>query len=103
MQDVVRRSFAGLPDALVNPHLLPASSIFGSFWGRFAFMGKAVFGRLMVVFSSRALVDVSQMIESFHYREPRQERLCELDREGMSIRELEHYEMHCVTRKKVTI
>src|ERR1700722_19849512 len=54
------------------------ASIFGSFCGRLAFMGKAVLGRLMVAFSSKGtLVSFSQMIESLHYREPRQERLCE--------------------------
>src|SRR5579862_5375812 len=45
------------------------SSILGSFWGRFAFMGKAVWGRLMVFLSSNGTEWRLQMIESSHYRE----------------------------------
>src|SRR5882724_9020131 len=46
------------------------SRILGSFWGRLAFMGKSVFGRLSVDFRSSGTRLISpQIVDFFHYRE----------------------------------
>src|SRR6266481_4979437 len=48
----------------------------GSFWGRLAFMGKSVLGRLMVDFRSRGTRMISpQIVDFFHYRERANGRL----------------------------
>ena len=71
MQDVLRRTFTRLPDSLVNPHLLPALQHFRLVLGKVRLHGEGGFRQvdslLQVVegHSSR----VSQMYESFYYRE----------------------------------
>src|SRR5712692_10812219 len=48
----------------------------GSFWGRLAFMGKSVLGRLIVDFRSSGTRLISpQIVDFFHYRERENERL----------------------------
>src|SRR5258708_25825304 len=52
------------------------SKILGSFWGKPAFMGKLVLGRLIVDFrSSGTRFEFSQILDLFHYREQSKGRL----------------------------
>ncbi len=72
MQNVGRRAFASLPDALVDPRLLPAGQYFGLVLGQVGLHGEGglrqINGGLQF---ERHPVGFSQMIESFHYRERR--------------------------------
>src|SRR6266404_5313460 len=52
------------------------SKILGSFWGKPAFMGKLVLGRLIVDFRSGGTrFEFSQILDLFHYREQSKGRL----------------------------
>ena len=48
VQDEPRRALARFADLLVEALAFQARSRFGSAWGRLAFIGKSVFGRLRV-------------------------------------------------------
>src|ERR1700691_1620234 len=77
MQNVGGRAFASLPDALVDPRLLPAGQYFRLVLGQVRLHGEGGLRQIDGGFQfERHPVWFSQMIESPHYRERRRERLC---------------------------
>src|SRR6202023_4168585 len=70
VQHVEGRPLPRLPDAVVEPHLLPALEDFRLVLGQVGLHGEGSLGQIDGRFQlERHSVGVSQMIESFHYRE----------------------------------